>query len=72
MMADIRGLMNKYVIIRTDGDPTGKHAVCNYFVLDIDHDEDARDALSFYADMVQIKRPNLSADLRRLLDELSS
>lgn len=36
-----KGLYQKFIVYRTDGtsEKGGKHAGCDYFVLDIDHDE---------------------------------
>lgn len=65
-------LFDKYIVIRMDGDPYDKHINCRYFVLDVYHDEDAREALRYYADLISQTRPNLSTDLRSLLDEFSS
>lgn len=47
-----RGLFDKFRVDRTDGsdNPGGKHYECEYFVLDLTHDEHARPALRAYAE----------------------
>lgn len=73
-MTDNRGLHNKYRVERTDRaefDPASKHrAGCNLFVLDLDHDQDARAAAAFYADLVRHARPALADDLEHLIRAL--
>lgn len=61
-----RGLYGKYRVERRE-DPTGKHDACSYFVLDLHHDEHARNALASYADSCESDYPLLAADLRRML-----
>lgn len=60
------GLYNKFRIERTDGKsaPGEKHSGCDYFVLDITHDEHAKAALLAYADSCAADYPALAADLR--------
>lgn len=60
-----KGLFNKYVVVRRDGesDEGKKHHECNYFVLDLDHDPHAREALAAYAKACKSSKPNLSRDL---------
>ncbi len=58
-----RGLYDKYAVRRLS-DPTGKHANCEYFVLDLVHDEFAPDALDAYADACKTAFPILAYDLR--------
>ena len=53
----------KYVVNRTDGDPTGKHKRCVYFVLDLDHDEHAIAAIRAYARSCKDDNPELAAQL---------
>lgn len=67
MSDENRGLYRKYRIERTDGSsaPGGKHERCEYFVLDLVHDEFAFPALLAYADACAGKYPELAADLRR-------
>jgi hypothetical protein len=64
------GLYRKFEVRRTDGSdgPTGKHADCNYFVLDITHDPFAIPALKAYAAACRKEYPNLSADLESLVE----
>lgn len=64
MMSDTRGIYRKFNIERTDGDPTGKHQACNYFVLDLIHDEFAIPALRAYAKACAKKHPQLAKDIR--------
>jgi hypothetical protein len=60
---------NKYRVERTDGStvPGGKHARCEYFVLDLRHDRFARPALEAYASACEAEYPLLAADLRSKL-----
>lgn len=59
--------MNKYRVERTDGStkPGGKHAACEYYVLDFQHDKFAKPALVAYADACAAEFPLLAADLRK-------
>lgn len=66
-MIDTRGVFEKFKIMRTDGDPTGNHRICSYFVLDLDHDENAIPALRAYAKSCAKKRPQLAKDLNRMI-----
>lgn len=59
-----RGLYRKYRVERLS-DPTGKHADCDYYVLDLVHDRFARAALRAYADACEAEFPALAADLRK-------
>ena len=45
-----QGLYRKFKVERTDGQsaPGEKHSGCDYFVLDVDHDEHARAAIKGY------------------------
>lgn len=65
-----RGLYDKFRVERVDGKhkPGERHHGCRYFVLDIDHDEHAPDALYAYADSCETDYPNLARDLRSLGD----
>lgn len=67
-----RGLYRKYDVRRTDGSsgPGGKHEECEYFVLDLDHDEHAVAALEAYAASCEATHPALSRDLRQRLPGL--
>ena len=61
-----RGVYRKYRVERLH-DPTGKHAGCNYFVLDLDHDEFAIPALRAYAKSCREKFPQLAKDIDWIL-----
>lgn len=60
-----RGLYDKFLVMRTDGksSPGEKHADCEYFVLDLDHDPHARAALQAYESSCRNAYPVLAADL---------
>ena len=60
-----RGLYRKFHVTRHD--PSGRHSNCFYFVLDMDHDEFAIDALTTYAEKCAEKYPILAADLRGVI-----
>ena len=66
-----RGLYGKFNVTRTDGSsaPGGKHAGCEYFVLDVTHDPHAIPALRAYADSCEADYPLLARDLRRLIGD---
>ena len=66
-MSDTRGVYRKFYVRRTDGDPTGKHKHCCYWVLDLDHDENALPALKAYAKACKKKRPQLYKELRTMI-----
>lgn len=61
-----RGLYNKFQVERADGRsaPGEKHAGCEYFVLDINHDPHAQAALAAYADSCEGDFPKLANDIR--------
>lgn len=62
------GLIHKYRVERTDGDPTGKHRDCLHFVLDVRHDPHAIPALEAYAASCEIDGyAALAADLRKIV-----
>jgi hypothetical protein len=63
--AEQQGLFRKFIVQRVDGGdrPGGKHHGCEYFVLDMDHDAHAPDALRAYAESCKDTHPQLSADL---------
>ena len=65
------GLHAKYTVRRNDGrsGPGQKHEHCHYFVLDVDHDEFAFEAMRQYAGACFQKFPELSRDIRRVLLE---
>jgi hypothetical protein len=58
------GLYNKFIVTRTDGDPTGKHANDEYFVLNLTTDKHAIPAIAAYADSCAEEYPLLASDLR--------
>ncbi len=60
------GLYQKFFVTRTDGlSATGqKHAGCQYFVLDLNHDAFARDAVLEYIRRCRRSHPELAKDLR--------
>lgn len=60
-----RGLYRKYNVQRLN-DSDGKHAQCNYFVLDLDHDPYAKVALRAYAVSCRKKFPQLAEDLTQI------
>ena len=66
-----RGLYGKFKVKRTDGksDPGEKHENCQYFVIDIDHDEFAAPALLEYARKCQDDYPVLSGDLVKIFPD---
>jgi hypothetical protein len=59
-----QGLIGKFRIERVDGTDAegGKHHGCNYFVLDLTHDEHAIPALQSYADSARAAGYELLAD----------
>jgi hypothetical protein len=68
-----KGLYNKFCTIeRTDGGsaPGKKHHNCEYFVLDLTHDEFAPIALAAYAAACRKKYPLLAEDLLEKVAEL--
>lgn len=65
-----RGLYEKFKTIeRTDGRsaPGEKHHGCAYFVLDLNHDEHARDAIRAYAHACFKTHPALAESLKLAL-----
>lgn len=64
--AEEQGLFHKFDVRRVDGSdaPGGKHHGCRYFVLDVDHDPHAVDALIAYANACEKTHPALATDLR--------
>lgn len=65
-----RGLYKKFHVTRTDGrdEPGNKHHNCEYFVLDMDHDDHAMAAIRAYVQSLEDagEYPDLAADLRYL------
>jgi len=68
-MSEKRGLYGKYIIQKRSGEPVDPQAV--YFTLRLDTDPHARAAVQAYAESCQAENPELAADLRTLLEELS-
>lgn len=68
-----RGIYNKYRVERMDGStsPGGKHRDCEFFVLDLVHDEFAIPALQAYMIACGKKFPELAKDLQLKLFEIS-
>jgi len=66
-----RGLYGKFTVIRKDGSSLFgcKHHNCDYFVLDLSHDEHAISALKAYADSCRNEYPLLANDLDKLSQE---
>lgn len=68
MTDQTKGLYEKFRVERTDGTsaPGGKHDGCEYFVLDMDHDDHARAAIEAYVLSLESAEeyPKLAADLR--------
>ena len=66
MSDESRGVYRKYEVRRVS-DPTGKHANCTYFVLDLAHDAFALPALKAYANACAKEFPELAKDIRRII-----
>lgn len=60
-----RGLYGKYSVERLDGSSQsgGKHEKCDYFVLDLVHDEHVKAAIRAYASSCVEAFPGLARDL---------
>ena len=69
-MIDNKGIYDKFHVSRTDGDPTGKHANCGYFVLDPAHDPAAFAALECYIAAAWDERPELVGDISTWLETI--
>ena len=70
-----RGLYGKFIVERTDGSSVkgGKHESCRYFVLDIDHDPLAQNALCAYSKDARLAGYGLLAnDLDEIIRQLST
>lgn len=65
MNDNTRGLYQKYHVVRVDenGQPKAGHEGRRYFVLDVNHDEHAIEALEAYAKSCAAEYPALSEDL---------
>lgn len=63
---------NKYKVERTDGSTAsgGKHAGCDYFVLDLVHDKFAKVALVAYAEACEHEYPLLARDLWAKIEKM--
>jgi hypothetical protein len=68
------GIYHKFWVRRTDGSSRdgGKHAACDYFVLDWEHDKFAPAAALAYADACASESPDLALDLRARVQECRS
>jgi hypothetical protein len=64
----------KYVVNRVDGKdgPGEKHDGCEYFVLDLTHDLNARTAFAAYAEACHRTNPDLAASIRRKLIDIEA
>lgn len=60
-----RGVYKKYRVYRLDGSggDGGKHANCDYFVLDLCHDKHALPAMRAYIQSCRADRPRLAHEL---------
>jgi len=67
-----KGLYDKFTVARTDGqsEQGKKHDGCNYFVLDLNHDPFAYEAVRVYAQQCRREYPLLANDLISKLMEL--
>ena len=63
MSDETKGVYEKYRVERLN-DEAGKHKQCNYFVLDLVHDEFAVPALRAYVKVCRKKYPKLAEDLQ--------
>ena len=62
------GLDNKYIITKKDGRPTDPNAV--YFVLRLDKDPHALNAINTYLNSVRKDNPELARDLCSVVTEI--
>ena len=67
-----RGLYQKYIVIRADGDPKGIHEEDSYFVLNLETDKFAIHALKAYILACREEYPLLAKDLETIVDILES
>jgi hypothetical protein len=65
-LPDKPGLYGKYIVKKANGEPTDPGA--QYFVLRIDSDPHARQAIRAYAQSIKDDNPTLAADLLRWSD----
>lgn len=63
--AEQQGIFRKFEVRRVDGSdaPGGKHHGCRYFVLDLDHDQHAANAMAAYGLSCATTHPQLSAEI---------
>lgn len=54
-------LDQKFIVSRTDPEAQERHSDCAHFVLDVDHDPHAAEALMAYARSVAVDDPELAA-----------
>jgi len=73
-MCKEKGIYNKFKVERTDGKsaPGQKHEKCRYFVLDLDHDRHAIEALRGYALSCNSEYPELAKDLHRISRQMEN
>ena len=62
----IKGLYNKYIVIKSDTTPIDTNA--DYFVLRLDTDKYAREALKFYGSAIYQDNPELAHDIFKRLN----
>jgi len=62
----MKGLYQKYIIQKADGTPIDLNA--DYFVLRLDTDKYAREALKFYGSAIYQDNPELAYDIFRKLN----
>lgn len=64
-----KGIHGKFYVERTDGrdGPGEKHENCDYYVLDLQHDKYAQDALIAYAKACRYEYPQLAQDIEDAL-----
>ena len=63
-MGENRGYYRKYDVKRVDG--RTDHDGCDYFTIDLTHDQHARAAMLAYADSCEAELPELAKALREL------
>ena len=63
-------LFNKYTITKTDGSPVDPHA--QYFVLRLDTDPHAREAMMAYLSGVMFEDPEFANELMKWLNQISA
>lgn len=65
-----KGMYNKFYIERMDGQSAMgcKHDGCDYFVLDVTHDQHAKAALAAYANSCKADYPELAKDIIKMIE----